>query len=97
MLLVDALGGGMVIFALAILEMVGVSWIYGLLRIIRDVNFMLKRKIGIYWMFCWGFFIPLALSGIFAYSVSTFEWLDYAGVALPDTYMCKFILFKIRS
>lgn len=55
---------------------------------------MLGRKIGIYWRFCWGAFIPVALSLILGYSIYNdfvirTEPLQYGGVDLPPAAMCK--------
>jgi solute carrier family 6 amino acid transporter-like protein 5/7/9/14 len=58
-------------------------------RFIRDITFMLDISVGIYWKFCWGFFIPVALIAIFVYALYSFERLKYAGVPYPDAAMCK--------
>ncbi len=50
---------------------------------------MLDISVGIYWKFCWGFFIPVALIAIFVYALYSFERLKYAGVPYPDAAMCK--------
>jgi solute carrier family 6 amino acid transporter-like protein 5/7/9/14 len=63
--LVDTFGAGFVILFMATMEMIGFIWVYGLSNIIRDVEFMLNKRISIYWKFCWGIFIPLSLSIIF--------------------------------
>ena len=84
--LVDFFGGGFIIFFLAMVEAIGVAWIYGLKRFIRDIKFMLNIDIGIYWKFCWGFFTPLALFGIFVYSVATYTPLTYQGQLYPAHY-----------
>ena len=84
--LVDFFGGGFIIFFLAMVEAIGVAWIYGLKKFIRDIKFMLNITIGIYWKFCWGFFTPLALFGIFVYSVATYTPLTYQGQPYPAHY-----------
>ncbi len=48
----------------------------GLNNFLRDVEFMLGFKLGIYWKFTWGFFIPFSLMGIFVYSLSNFRTFD---------------------
>ena len=67
-------------------EAIGVAWIYGLKKFIQDIKFMLNISIGIYWKFCWGFFTPLALFGIFVYSVATYTPLTYQGQLYPAHY-----------
>jgi len=84
--LVDFFGGGFIIFFLAMVEAIGVAWIYGLKKFIQDIKFMLNISIGIYWKFCWGFFTPLALFGIFVYSVATYTPLTYQGQLYPAHY-----------
>ena len=54
---------------------------------------MLNRNLGLYWKFCWGAFIPVALSAILAYSIYKFEPLKYSGVQLPDYLMCKLFYY----
>lgn len=44
----------------------------GLKNFLRDVDFMLGIRLGIYWKFTWGIFIPLSLMGIFVYSFINF-------------------------
>jgi len=63
----------------------------GLPRLIRDIRFMLDQEITIYWKFCWGLLIPVALAGMFIYSLVDFKPVDYAGVALPTEYQGKCI------
>ena len=92
--LVDYFGGGFAIFTLTIIEVVAMSWIYGMNRFIRDVKFMLGIKLGVYWKFCWGFFTPIALMGILAYSLWTFQPVEYSGFLLPENAMCKEVVCK---
>ena len=39
--MVDFYGGGFMIFALAVLEVVAISYVYGMRRVLEDVKFML--------------------------------------------------------
>lgn len=81
--LVDYFGANFVVYVMAILEVVGVSWAYGLNNICRDIEFMLGIKLSIYWKFCWGFFIPVGLTVILAYSLITSDELTNNGVSYP--------------
>ncbi|MCL4146132.1 UNVERIFIED_CONTAM: hypothetical protein GTU68_056566 [Idotea baltica] len=63
--LLDYFGGNFIIYILAFLEVAAVQWIYGMKNFLRDIEFMLGRKTGIYWRFCWSIFIPLLLIYIF--------------------------------
>ena len=44
---------------------------------------MLNISVGIYWKFCWGFFIPISLLGIFIYFLVSYEPLTYQGELYP--------------
>jgi len=78
------------IFALAVLEVAAISYVYGMRRVIEDVKFMLDIDLHIYWKFCWGFLIPVALTFFFIYFAATFEQITYADVAYPVEAICKF-------
>ena len=58
---------------MVILEVIGVCWIYGLNRFIRDVDFMLNVKLGVYWKLTWAYIIPITLIFIFVYATSRYE------------------------
>ena len=80
------------IFALTVLEVVGIIYVYGFKRVLEDIRFMLGIELGIYWKFCWGFLVPVALSFFFIYYSITFEPITYAGNSYPDAAICKYIL-----
>ncbi|KAL7646019.1 UNVERIFIED_CONTAM: hypothetical protein RMT77_002920 [Armadillidium vulgare] len=63
--LVDYFGGNLVIFVLASLEVVAVTYVYGMKNFIRDIEFMLHRRTGIYWRICWSLIIPFFLFYLF--------------------------------
>ena len=63
--------------------MLAVSWVYGLGRFQTDIKFMLNISVGLYWKFCWGFFIPVSLLAIFVYFLSTYSPLTYQGSPYP--------------
>ncbi|XP_013106366.1 sodium-dependent nutrient amino acid transporter 1 isoform X1 [Stomoxys calcitrans] len=82
--LVDFYGGTYVVFALAILEIVGIIWIYGLQNFCDDVEFMTNRKVSIYWRLCWSFLTPVMMIVIFVYSMVTIEPLTYKKIEYPE-------------
>jgi solute carrier family 6 (neurotransmitter transporter, glycine) member 5/9 len=75
--LLDFYGASFVALILATIELVTVSWIYGVDRFCKDIEFMLNRKTGIYWRFCWGFATPIIMIGIFCYFVYTWKPINY--------------------
>jgi solute carrier family 6 amino acid transporter-like protein 5/7/9/14 len=83
--LVDHFGANFVIYVMAIVEVGAVAWVYGLTNVCRDIEFMLGIKLGIYWKFCWGFFIPVGLTVILVYSFITSHELTHNGSAFPPS------------
>ena len=63
----------MIIYLLAVMEVIAVQWIYGYSNFTRDIEFMLGRKTGRYWAFCWVFFIPVLLTAILVYKFALNE------------------------
>lgn len=82
--LVDHFGGTFLIFVLAIGELVGIMWIYGLENLCNDVEFMIQRRPGWYWRVCWLVITPLFMIFVFIYSMATLKPLEYAGKLYPD-------------
>ena len=69
---------------------------YGVSNFLRDANFMLDRKLGNYWKFCWGFIVPATLGLLFIYFLSTFSMPKYDNVAYPNVaILCGGILVSI--
>lgn len=83
--LVDHFGGTFLIFVLAIGELIGVMWIYGLQNICNDVQFMIDRRLGWYWRVCWLIITPLFMIFVFVYSMATLEPLLYAKKEYPES------------
>lgn len=75
--LVDFYGASFVALVFAIVELMTVSWVYGVDRFCRDVEFMLGRRTGIYWRFCWKFVTPTIMISIFVYFVLTWQPITY--------------------
>ncbi|XP_020283025.1 sodium-dependent nutrient amino acid transporter 1-like isoform X2 [Pseudomyrmex gracilis] len=83
--LVDYYGTSFVVFILASFEMTGVVWIYGFENFLEDVEFMLDRKVSVYWRICWFVITPLILIAIFIYTVATLTPLTYGGRSFPGS------------
>ncbi|XP_064482747.1 sodium-dependent nutrient amino acid transporter 1-like [Ornithodoros turicata] len=66
-LLFDNYGVGQAVFLYAILEVVGLMWIYGWKTICKDFEYMLGSKISWFWKVTWGFVTPVVLIAIFVY------------------------------
>lgn len=81
--LVDHFGGTFLIFALGTLQITAVMWIYGMENFCWDVEFMLKRKVTLFWRICWMFVTPFLLIVIFIYFVASLENPTYMNLQFP--------------
>nr|XP_053636084.1 sodium-dependent nutrient amino acid transporter 1-like [Cherax quadricarinatus] len=94
--LVDFFGGGFIIYVLIIVETVAINHIYSYSSFLRDLKFMMGVNLGIYWKFCWIFFIPVSLSAILVYSLVDFNLPTFASKAYPQVaYTCGWILAAV--
>ncbi|KAF5291489.1 hypothetical protein FQR65_LT01801 [Abscondita terminalis] len=82
--LIDYFGVTFMVFIMAILEVIVVIWWYGLENFCTDVEFMINKKIGIYWKLCWGFVTPSMLIAVLVYFLSTLEKLKNGVHEFPD-------------
>ena len=66
--------------------MFALVWVYGLMKLVRDSEFMLGRKFILFWIiyFCWGFIIPLSLIAVWFYFVFYAESLKYGKFLFPE-------------
>lgn len=82
--LVDYYAGTFLIFIFAVVEVAAVSWVYGLENFCLDMEFMLKRKVGIYWRMTWGLITPVFLFIIFVYFCIKYQRLTYGSWEYTD-------------
>ncbi|EDV30730.2 uncharacterized protein Dana_GF15004, isoform C [Drosophila ananassae] len=82
--LVDFFGASMIALVLGIAELYTVGWIYGTDRLCKDIEFMLGRKVGLYWRLCWSIITPLIMTTILVYFYATYEPLTYNNVIYPS-------------
>lgn len=73
--LVDHYGGTFMRLFAAIIETIGVFWIYGLENMCVDIQYMLGIKVSFYWRICWGIVTPVMMIAVFFYSFITTEEL----------------------
>lgn len=73
----DFYGASFVALILAIVELITVSWVYGVDRFCKDIEFMLGRKTGLYWRVCWAFITPAIMIVILCYFVLTWKPINY--------------------
>ncbi|KAG5669729.1 hypothetical protein PVAND_000024 [Polypedilum vanderplanki] len=82
--LVDYYGASFIAFVLAIAELYTFSYIYGVDRFCKDIEFMLGFRPNIYWRTCWRFITPGLMSIILAYTLFTLEPLQDNGADYPQ-------------
>nr|CAD7595484.1 unnamed protein product [Timema genevievae] len=83
--LVDFYGVTFVVFVLAVIEVIGVHWIYGLNNFCHDLEFMQGSKVGLYWRMCWGLITPVILFIVLIYFLVQMEPLKYGDYLYPDS------------
>ena len=81
--IVDYFGGGFIIFLMATIETIGICWIYGLNRFVRDIEFMLGIKLNAYWKITWAYIIPSVLIFIFCYAMAIYKPLRDGDYVYP--------------
>ncbi|XP_045931282.1 sodium- and chloride-dependent neutral and basic amino acid transporter B(0+) [Micropterus dolomieu] len=85
--LIDQFVASWVLLFLALLEIIGVSYIYGGNRFIKDIEMMLGNKSFIFWLWwraCWFFISPCIIVVILVWSLKTFTPPSYGAVLFPD-------------
>lgn len=73
----------MIALVLGIAELYVLGWVYGVDRLCRDAEFMMGRKVGPYWRWCWAVFTPLIMTAILIYFLATYTPLTYNDVTYP--------------
>ncbi|XP_067903906.1 sodium- and chloride-dependent neutral and basic amino acid transporter B(0+)-like [Heterodontus francisci] len=84
--LIDHFCAGWGILVAAIVELVGLSWIYKGNRFIKDIEMMIGEKNWLFWLWwraCWFFISPLLLTAILIWSLVTFAPPTYGSVEYP--------------
>ncbi|KAF5287922.1 hypothetical protein FQA39_LY15626 [Lamprigera yunnana] len=82
--LMDNFGVTFLFFFLTTAEVVAVVWFYGLENFCDDIEFMINRRMGIYWRICWGFITPCVLIVVLFYFLATIERLKNGIYDFPD-------------
>ncbi|KAJ8259581.1 hypothetical protein GJAV_G00171090 [Gymnothorax javanicus] len=85
--LIDHFCGGWVLIVAGILELFGLSYIYGGNRFIKDIEMMIGKKTSWFWLWwrsCWFFISPCVLIVILVWSLLTFSNPSYGSVVYPE-------------
>ncbi|XP_062842451.1 sodium- and chloride-dependent neutral and basic amino acid transporter B(0+) [Trichomycterus rosablanca] len=85
--LIDTFCAGWILLVAGLLEVVGLAWIYGGHRFIKDIEMMIGSRSFCFWLWwkaCWFFITPVVLLVIFVWSVYTFKAPTYGSVEYPQ-------------
>ncbi|KAK9966499.1 hypothetical protein ABG768_003607 [Culter alburnus] len=85
--LIDTFCAGWILLVAGLLEVLGLSILYGGNRFIKDIEMMIGTKSSLFWLWwrvCWFFITPVVLSIILVWSLYTFTSPTYGSVAYPD-------------
>uniref|UniRef100_A0AAY5K2G2 Transporter n=1 Tax=Esox lucius TaxID=8010 RepID=A0AAY5K2G2_ESOLU len=85
-ILMDQFGTGFVLLITALLELIGVFYIYGGNRFIKDIEMMIGTRHSIFWLWwraCWFFISPAIITMILVWSWLTFRPPSYGTVQYP--------------
>ncbi|XP_069749770.1 sodium- and chloride-dependent neutral and basic amino acid transporter B(0+)-like isoform X2 [Narcine bancroftii] len=84
--LIDYFCTGWILITIALLELIGLSWIYGVSRFIKDIEMMIGERNWLFWLWwrvCWGLITPCLLVAILTWSLATFSPPTYGSVEYP--------------
>jgi len=84
--LLDSYAADWGLLIMAILEVIGIAWIYGGNRFIEDIEMMIGKKswwFWLYWRACWFFITPVLLILVLVWSLVTLKPPTYADVPYP--------------
>ncbi|XP_026868728.2 sodium- and chloride-dependent neutral and basic amino acid transporter B(0+) [Electrophorus electricus] len=85
--LIDTFCAGWILLVAGLLEVCGLSWIYGGNRFIKDIEMMIGTKSALFWLWwraCWFFITPVVLFVIIGWSLHTFTAPTYGSVEYPQ-------------
>ncbi|XP_060687915.1 sodium- and chloride-dependent neutral and basic amino acid transporter B(0+)-like [Hemiscyllium ocellatum] len=81
--LMDYFCTGWILIVVALLELIGLSWIYGINRFIKDIEMMIGKRNWLFWLWwraCWILISPCILTAILVWSLTTFTPPTYGPV-----------------
>ncbi|XP_068115984.1 sodium- and chloride-dependent glycine transporter 2 [Hyperolius riggenbachi] len=81
--LVDTYAASYSLVIIAIFELVGICYIYGLQRFCEDIEMMIGFQPGRFWRVCWAFVTPTILTFILSFSLWQWEPMTYGSYHYP--------------
>ncbi|XP_026866955.2 sodium- and chloride-dependent glycine transporter 2 isoform X1 [Electrophorus electricus] len=95
--LVDTYAASYSLVIIAIFELIGVSYIYGLQRFCEDIEMMIGFQPNKFWRVCWAFVTPTILTFILALSLYQWSVMTYEDYTYPTWSMVLGWLMVICS
>ncbi|XP_024236021.1 sodium- and chloride-dependent glycine transporter 2-like [Oncorhynchus tshawytscha] len=95
--LVDTYAASYSLIIIAIFELVGVSYIYGLKRFCEDIEMMIGFQPNMFWRFCWAFVTPTILTFILGLSLYHWKVMTYETYTYPTWSMVMGWLMVVCS
>ncbi|XP_055540272.1 sodium- and chloride-dependent glycine transporter 1 isoform X2 [Wyeomyia smithii] len=71
------------VILVCIVEVVAIAWIYGVHRYVRDVEYMIGKRLERYWIVSWKFVTPVILTFIFITTIVYNREITYNGIVYP--------------
>ncbi|XP_069063617.1 sodium- and chloride-dependent neutral and basic amino acid transporter B(0+)-like [Pleurodeles waltl] len=84
--LIDYFCGGWTLIVAAVVEQIGLCWVYGVNRFVEDLEMMPGKKHWIFWLYwraCWFVISPLLVTAILIWSLVTIELPSYGSIVYP--------------
>ncbi|KAJ6649291.1 Sodium- and chloride-dependent glycine transporter 1 [Pseudolycoriella hygida] len=81
--LLDWYAASISVILICFLELLCISWFYGIDQFIRDIEFMLAAKLHWWWHVCWKYITPIILLFIFVTSILFNSNVTYDGRSYP--------------
>lgn len=94
---IDFYGASFVALIFAIIELLTISWVYGVDRFCADIEFMLGKKTGFYWRICWSLITPAMMIAILVYFILTWTPITYQGYEYHPKMHGKFVVINSCS
>uniref|UniRef100_A0A8C6WIG8 Solute carrier family 6 member 5 n=1 Tax=Neogobius melanostomus TaxID=47308 RepID=A0A8C6WIG8_9GOBI len=95
--LVDTFAASYSLVIIAIFELVGISYLYGLQRFCEDIEMMIGFQPNRFWRVCWAFVTPTILTGILFLSLYQWKVMTYEDYTYPNWSMVMGWLMVICS
>uniref|UniRef100_A0A8C7FWN3 Transporter n=1 Tax=Oncorhynchus kisutch TaxID=8019 RepID=A0A8C7FWN3_ONCKI len=95
--LVDTYAASYSLVIIAICELIGISYFYGLQRFCEDIEMMIGFQPNRFWRICWAFVTPTILTGILGLSLYQWKVMTYEDYTYPPWSMVMGWLMVVCS